>query len=55
LSAAPVRIVESNDVVFTKIRTGLYLDDLEGYLARILEAVFCPERDVSGLVLGKNE
>ena len=48
-------VLESHDVVFSKVRTGLYLDDLQRNGTGIFQAMAGTDRDVGGLVSGKQE
>jgi hypothetical protein len=48
-------VLEPHDVVFAKIATRLYLDDLERHLAGVFQAVDGAQRNVSRLVLGNED
>ena len=54
-SSPPVGILEADDVVLTQIAARLYLDDLEGQLARVGQPMHVAQRDVGRFVLTQQE
>lgn len=54
-SAAAVGVIEASDVVLAEIGAGLHLDDFQGNLAGIFQAVPRADGNEGGLVLGDQE
>ena len=47
-----VTIFKANDIILAQVRTGLHLDELQRYLAGVLQSMNLPHRQVNRLVLG---
>src|SRR5580658_11073952 len=50
-----VTVFEANDIVFTEVAARLHLDDVQGDLPGVLDAMTNPDRNVGGLVLLQQE
>ena len=50
-SLAPVLVLKAHDIILAQIPAGLDLDDVQGNLARVLDAMAHSDGNVGGLVL----